>query len=163
MLINHGAQAGFNDRMQVDPLAKPTFPVTATAKETSPVPSVAKGEVDRAEAGPPAPSQGSRTARRAHHRHGQTGLATWYGPGFYGHKTASGERFSGNAMTAAHRSLPFGTRVKVVDERTGRSVVVRINDRGPYRRGAIIDLSRASARALGVSGTARVTLVSLSE
>ena len=91
----------------------------------------------------------------------QVGLATWYGPGFYGRRTASGERLTGSAMTAAHRSLPFGTRVEVVNEATGRSVVVRINDRGPYRRGAVIDLSRASAAAIGMSGTARVRLVSL--
>lgn len=91
----------------------------------------------------------------------QIGMATWYGPGFQGRRTASGERFNANAMTAAHRSLPFGTRVQVVDQATGRSVVVRINDRGPHRRGAIIDLSRGSAEALGVSGTARVRIVSL--
>ena len=64
-------------------------------------------------------------------------------------------------MTAAHRSLPFGTRVQVTNEETGRSVVVRINDRGPHRRGAVIDLSRASANALGIGGMARVRLVSL--
>jgi rare lipoprotein A len=92
---------------------------------------------------------------------GQTGLATWYGPGFHGRKTASGERFNTHAMTAAHRSLPFGTRVEVVNQATGRSVVVRINDRGPYRRGAVIDLSRASATAIGMDGIARVRLVSL--
>lgn len=105
----------------------------------------------------PAPwSAPERTARPI-----QSGLATWYGPGFHGRKTASGERFNANAMTAAHRTLPFGTRVKVVDQRTGREVVVRINDRGPFRRGTVIDLSRASAAALGVSGTAPVRLVSL--
>ena len=89
------------------------------------------------------------------------GLATWYGPGFHGRKTASGERFNAGAMTAAHPSLPFGSRVQVTNEATGRSVVVRINDRGPHRRGAVIDLSRASASALGMSGTARVRLVTL--
>lgn len=102
---------------------------------------------------------GEQPTRAAHH--GQSGLATWYGPGFYGHKTASGERFTSGGMTAAHRSLPFGTRVQVTNEETGRSVVVRINDRGPYRHGAVIDLSRASASALGISGSARVRLVSL--
>ena len=61
-------------------------------------------------------------------------------------------------MTAAHRSLPFGTRVRVSDRRTGRSVVVRINDRGPFVRGRIIDLSRGSARALGMGGTSYVSL-----
>jgi rare lipoprotein A len=88
----------------------------------------------------------------------QRGAASWYGPGFHGRKTASGERFNANAMTAAHRSLPFGTRVRVVNQRTGRSVVVRINDRGPFHGGRVIDLAQAPARALGISGTAVVAL-----
>ena len=64
---------------------------------------------------------------------GQKGAASWYGPGFHGRKTASGERFNTHAMTAAHKTLPFGTRVRVTNEKTGRAVVVRINDRGPGR------------------------------
>jgi rare lipoprotein A len=109
-----------------------------------------------------ASARDSKQGRRARGSFGgQTGLATWYGPGFHGRKTASGERFNTHAMTAAHRSLPFGTRVEVVNEATGRSVVVRINDRGPHRRGAVIDLSRASANAIGMGGTARVRLVAL--
>lgn len=91
------------------------------------------------------------------------GLATWYGPGFHGRRTASGERFNAHGMTAAHRSLAFGTRVKVVHQSTGRSVVVRINDRGPHRRGAVIDLSQGSALALGMGGVARVRIVSADE
>lgn len=90
----------------------------------------------------------------------QAGMASWYGPGFHGRKTASGERFDQNAMTAAHRSLPFGTRVRVIDEKTGRSVVVRINDRGPFAHGRIIDLSKGSAQALGMLSTGRVRIVS---
>ena len=89
---------------------------------------------------------------------GQRGAASWYGPGFHGRKTASGERFNTHALTAAHRSLPFGARVKVTNERTGRAVVVRINDRGPYAHGRIIDLSQASARAIGITGTAQVAV-----
>jgi rare lipoprotein A len=85
----------------------------------------------------------------------QAGKASWYG---HGSRTANGERFNPGGYTAAHRTLPFGTRVKVVNERTGRSVVVRINDRGPFIGGRIIDLSRGSARALGVSGVASVSL-----
>ncbi|GJE60365.1 septal ring lytic transglycosylase RlpA family protein [Methylobacterium trifolii] len=85
----------------------------------------------------------------------QSGGASWYGSG---HRTASGERFNPNGMTAAHRSLPFGTRVRVENKRTGRAVVVRINDRGPFVRGRIIDLSRGSARALGMGGTSYVSL-----
>jgi rare lipoprotein A len=88
----------------------------------------------------------------------QRGAASWYGPGFHGRKTANGERFDQNAMTAAHRSLPFGTKVRIVNERTGRSVVVRINDRGPFHGGRIIDLAKAPALALGITGTGLVSL-----
>ena len=90
----------------------------------------------------------------------QCGGASWYGPGFHGKKAASGERFDQNAMTAAHRSLPFGTVVKVVDQRTGKSVRVKINDRGPFHKGRIIDLSKAAATQLGFrnAGTAKVCI-----
>jgi len=88
----------------------------------------------------------------------KVGKASWYGPGFHGRKTASGEVFNANAFTAAHRTLPFGTRVRVTHRASGRSVVVRINDRGPFTRGRVIDLSRASAQAIGISGVADVTL-----
>lgn len=89
-----------------------------------------------------------------------SGIASWYGPGFHGNRSASGERFNQNAMTAAHRSLPFGTKVRVTNRRNGRSVIVRINDRGPFTGGRIIDLSAGAARVLGVlnSGTAPVQL-----
>ena len=87
-----------------------------------------------------------------------SGMASWYGPGSHGRRTASGETFNANALTAAHRTLPFGTRVRVANKRTGRSVVVRINDRGPYAHGRIIDLSQAAAQAIGVSGVAQVSL-----
>lgn len=90
----------------------------------------------------------------------QKGTASWYGPGFHGRKTASGERFNSNDMTAAHRSLPFGTRLKVTNESNGRSVVVRVNDRGPFAHRRIIDLAKGPAQALGLtsSGTAYVSL-----
>lgn len=91
----------------------------------------------------------------------QNGYASWYGPGFVGHRTASGERFTSGGYTAAHRWYPLGARVLVINHENGRSVVVRINDRGPFVRGRIIDLSRASARAIGMSGTARVSLARL--
>lgn len=93
----------------------------------------------------------------------QRGQATWYGPGFHGRKTASGERFDTHAMTAAHRSLPFGSKVRVVNEKTGRSVVVRINDRGPFTRGKIIDLARAPAQVLGITGVGQVALYAAEE
>jgi rare lipoprotein A len=92
----------------------------------------------------------------------QHGAASWYGPGFQGKQTANGERFNTHALTAAHRSLPFGSRVRVTNQQTGRSVVVRINDRGPYVGGRVIDLSKASAQAIGISGVGRVTLATLS-
>jgi rare lipoprotein A len=91
----------------------------------------------------------------------QSGPASWYGPGFQGRRTASGETFDTNELTAAHRTLPFGTRVRVVNERTGRSVVVRINDRGPYAHGRVIDLSHASAQAIGLMGVGSVTVAEM--
>lgn len=79
----------------------------------------------------------------------------------HGRKTASGERFNPNGLTAAHRTLRFGTRVRVTHIKTGRSVVVRINDRGPFVRGRIIDLAYGAARAVGLRGTSKVDLVIL--
>lgn len=79
------------------------------------------------------------------------GYASWYGPGFHGRRSASGETFNQYDLTAAHRSLPFGTRVRVTNLRNGNSVVVRINDRGPYSRNRIIDLSKAAAQVLGLT------------
>ena len=76
---------------------------------------------------------------------GVSGQASWYGAKHHGRKTASGERFNQNALTAAHRTLPFGTQVKVTNTLNNKSVTVRINDRGPYSKGRIIDLSRAAA------------------
>lgn len=84
----------------------------------------------------------------------QSGIASVYSGG----KTANGERAHAHGMTAAHRSLPFGTMVRVTHRRSGRSVVVRINDRGPFVRGRVIDLTPAAARELGFSGLAPVTL-----
>lgn len=88
------------------------------------------------------------------------GIASWYGPRFHGRRTASGERYNMNDLTAAHRTLPFGTLVEVRNVRNGRSVVVRINDRGPYSKNRVIDLSFAAAREIGavLPGTAPVEL-----
>jgi len=90
----------------------------------------------------------------------QRGIATWYGGKHHGGPTASGERFNKHAMTAAHRTLKMGTRVKVTRKKNGRSVIVRINDRGPYGKGRIIDLSEAAARKLDMidDGIAQVTI-----
>jgi rare lipoprotein A len=90
----------------------------------------------------------------------QVGMASWYGPGFHGRKTASGERFDQNDMTAAHRKLPLGTEVKVTNLENGRSITVEINDRGPYAKGRVLDLSKAAARRLGMveNGVAKVRI-----
>jgi rare lipoprotein A len=90
----------------------------------------------------------------------ERGIASWYGPKFNGKMTASGERYDMNALTAAHPSLPFGSRIGVRNTRTGREVIVRVNDRGPYSKNRIIDLSYAAAREVGVvaPGTASVEL-----
>lgn len=88
---------------------------------------------------------------------GQSGVASIYSTR-EGLKTASGARLSDGALTAAHRSLPFGSKVRVTNHRNGRTVVVTINDRGPFVRGRIIDLTPAGARALGFSGLTRVTI-----
>jgi rare lipoprotein A len=97
----------------------------------------------------------------------ETGLASWYGPKFHGKRTASGEVFNQEKFTAAHRTLPWGSRVKVTNLANGKSVDVRINDRGPFGKGRIIDVSRAAARALGMVGrgitTVRVECLSDSE
>ena len=88
----------------------------------------------------------------------QTGIASWYGPGFHGKKTASGKKYNKHSMTAAHKTLPFGTKVKVINMQNKRSVLVTITDRGPYIRNRCIDLSQAAKNSIGMEGTARVTL-----
>ncbi len=107
---------------------------------------------------PPRPAPAPEAPRRPQKVRGQEGLASWYGKKFHGRTTASGERYDMHALTAAHRTLPFGTRVRVTNLANGRRVVVRINDRGPFIRGRIIDLSYAAARQVGMvqAGVARV-------
>lgn len=111
------------------------------------------------------PGPGRIDARAPEPGQSQSGKASWYGGKFHGRKTASGERFNKNQLTAAHRKLPFGTRVRVTHLGNGKSVVVRINDRGPFgNRGRIIDLSEAAAGVLGMkqSGVARIKIEVLS-
>jgi rare lipoprotein A len=90
----------------------------------------------------------------------ESGLASVYGngDGYAGRKTASGARMNPHALTAAHRTLPFGSRVQITNRKNGRSAIVRISDRGPFVRGRIIDVTPAAARALGFSGLAPVTV-----
>jgi rare lipoprotein A len=101
-------------------------------------------------------SYASHRERQAGYRSGSIsgGMASVYSGG----RTASGEHVRSGELTAAHRTLPFGTRVTVVNQSNGRSMVVRINDRGPFVRGRVIDLSPAAARAIGVNGLSRVSL-----
>lgn len=95
----------------------------------------------------------------------ETGRASWYGRFFHGRRTANGERFDMHALTAAHRTLPLGSYVRVTNPATDRSVIVRINDRGPFARGRVIDLSMAAASALHMqhAGTARVEIEGLTQ
>jgi len=93
----------------------------------------------------------------------ETGIASWYGPTFYGKSTANGETYDGNSLTAAHRTLPMPVNVRVTNLDNGKSIIVRVNDRGPYARGRIIDLSRRAAELLDVvqTGTAKVRVTYL--
>ncbi|MBB6426148.1 septal ring lytic transglycosylase RlpA family protein [Sphingopyxis sp. JAI128] len=93
------------------------------------------------------------------------GMASYYGNELAGNRTASGERFDPGQLTAAHRTLPFGSMVRVTNMSNGDSVIVRINDRGPFSRGRVIDVSQAAAREIGMhrSGTARVKLALLAD
>jgi rare lipoprotein A len=112
-----------------------------------------------------AEASGRHTAHvsKAHNakHHSQTqrkGIASWYGPRFHGKKTANGERFNMYAMTAAHKTLPLSSYVQVTNLKNHRSIVVRINDRGPYHGKRAIDLSYAAAKELGISGLGSVQI-----
>lgn len=111
-------------------------PMEAPAASAEPTPPKASTEQD------PPPPEALRELQR--------GRASWYGPRFQGRRTANGERYDMHAMTAAHKTLPFGTVVRVRSLRTGREVEVRINDRGPYGPDYVIDVSRSAAQALGL-------------
>jgi rare lipoprotein A len=130
--------------MHASPAARMLLPLIVVAA----VPACAP----RGVAEPPAPRAGEVY---------QEGVASWYGPGFDGRTTANGEAFDAAAFTAAHRRLPFDSRVRVINLENGLEVVVRINDRGPFVDDRVIDVSQAAARALGMieAGIARVRLV----
>ena len=103
----------------------------------------------------------SKRTQSSHAAPAHSGMASMYGTkgdGYSGGRTASGERVNSGALTAAHKTLPFGTMVRVTNTRNGKSAVVRINDRGPFVRGRVIDLTPAGARAIGMSGLAPVSL-----
>lgn len=107
------------------------------------------------QAGRPIAPGGRRAEARVEARQG---VASYYAASLHGHRTANGERYNHRALTVAHRSLPFGTLLRVTSERSGRAVLVRVNDRGPFVRGRSLDLSGAAADRLGMRtrGTARV-------
>lgn len=115
-------------------------------------------EQDKLQAAPAAAVQKPKNVRRQQQKITQSGKASWYGPRFHGKPTASGEVFDQGLLTAAHNTLPLGSRAKVTNLANGNSVEVKINDRGPFVPGRIIDLSHAAAGALGIveSGVAQV-------
>lgn len=127
-----------------EPLSSETVQASApTAPVVAPPPAVA----------PPKPAKTLVVST-------STGEASWYGPGFFGNRTANGEVFRPGTMTAAHRTLPFGTKVKVTNLRNGKETIVRINDRGPFSGHRVIDIAHGAAQHLGLvsSGIAQVRL-----
>ena len=144
--------------------APPPPPAAASAQKTAAAPvrknwqtAAKKTEVQTARADGKTAKADGKTAKTAF---SQTGKASWYGPGFHGRKTANGERFDMNTLTAAHRTLPISSYVRVTNLANGKSVVVRINDRGPYHGNRVMDLSKAAAQELGFirTGTAQVKI-----
>ena len=117
--------------------------VARTALPTAPAP--AANAIDLSHIDPPVDASPVATSIGG-------GVASYYGRRFHGRPTASGEKFDMNAMTAAHRTLPFGSLVEVTNPRNGKTVTVRINDRGPFHGGRVIDVSRAAATELGLIG-----------
>jgi peptidoglycan lytic transglycosylase len=102
---------------------------------------------------------------KADYRYSETGIASWYGPGFHGNRTANGEVYDQNGLTAAHKTLPMPSLVRVTNLENGRSIQVRVNDRGPFATGRVIDLTRRGAQLLGFieNGTARVRVDIMAE
>jgi rare lipoprotein A (peptidoglycan hydrolase) len=127
-------------------------------QEPVPLPSVPQAQKEAAPA--PAPQAKEEAAPAGKPETTQVGTASWYGPGFHGQETASGETFNQHALTAAHRTLPLGTEAKVTNLETGQSVQVTINDRGPYVQGRQLDLSQAAAKQIGLTkqGVAKVKI-----
>jgi rare lipoprotein A len=130
-------------------------PMPAPRQEVTPTPAPQREERKADQAQPVKESTKIRSPRS---KNMQSGKASWYGPGFHGKPTASGEVFDQALMTAAHNTLPLGSKAKVINLANGNAVEVKINDRGPFVDGRIIDLSRAAARALGIlaSGVTQV-------
>ncbi len=134
------------------------LPALIVAACASPPTSRPTSDSSGTQVGKPYRVNGVRYVPKAQPGYDATGIASWYGGKFHGRRTASGQRYDMNAMTAAHRTLPFGTKVRVTNLRNDRTVVLTINDRGPFARGRIIDVSRRAAERLGFRsrGTTRV-------
>ena len=135
-------------------------PPQSTSKQPKPAPATQEAlrPNGRLRVGPPYTIKGVRYVPRHDPDYDEVGMASWYGQPFHGRKTASGERFDMNAMTAAHRTLPFGAWVRVTNLDNGRQVVLRVNDRGPFSKNRIIDVSKRAAESLGFrrKGTTKV-------
>jgi rare lipoprotein A len=138
----------------------PPPPPPPSAKPKPPPPADARPRVERLNSGPPNHNYEIKGERYAPESTDvpmyETGLASWYGEPFHGRRTATGERYDMNAMTAAHKTMPLPSYALVRNPANGRQVVVKINDRGPFVKGRIIDLSRAAARQLRIGGVAQV-------
>ncbi|MFQ6017057.1 MAG: septal ring lytic transglycosylase RlpA family protein [Kiloniellaceae bacterium] len=132
--------------------------VVVPPAEQAAAPAVERGEIGAYKIGRPYEVDGVWYYPKADYGYRETGIASWYGPGFHGMRTANGETYDQNALTAAHRTLPLPSMVRVTNLDNGRSIKVRINDRGPFSNGRIIDLSRRAADLLGFrrNGTAKV-------
>ena len=169
-LAGAGAQDAPGQQPLVADLSAEARPVSLT-DERVPAVDAFDASFARFDIAPPAPSVGTAAVDidsfeppvEAEPEVWRSGVASYYGAKFNGRRTASGERFDMNAYTAAHKTLPFGTKVRVTNPRTGKSVIVRINDRGPYAHGREIDVSRAAAIELGLiqrgHGTVELALI----
>ena len=136
--------AGHTQESDAKAIVQPTFDQHFSAyAELPPAPEPGPKEIDLDTFEPPVEVEPASTSLGS-------GVASYYGRRFHGRRTANGERFDMHAYTAAHKTLPFGSMVEVTNPRTGKSVVVRINDRGPFTPGRTIDLSRAAAEEIGI-------------
>jgi rare lipoprotein A len=144
-------------------LAQTPAPAPATSPNAAPVKLAPPGRVEPLPT--PTPAVAPVAAAKPGGDHQLSGVAAFYNSRLNGRKTASGQRFDNNALTAAHNTLPFGTKIKVTNTKNNRSVVVRVNDRGPTTPGRVFDLTRAAAAKLGYlrDGTAEVTAEIVSE
>jgi len=140
------------------PAAQKAAPVAQPAAPPPPAPVTPR--VERLNSGPPNHEYEIKGEHYVPHQTDvpmfETGIASWYGHPFHGRRTASGERYDMNALTAAHKTMPLPSYAVVRNPANGRELVVKVNDRGPFKPGRIIDLSRAAARRLGIGGVAPV-------